>query len=549
MNTRRILFVSSLCLLLGSHTSLAGERTEREMLAIAQQQLQGLGGTRSAQTIEKLTEAEQYAIYGSHQDGFVVVSRDDRYHAVLAYSTNRLQAESIPCGMQWWLNAISEVMEKSTMDHVAMTRGQGYTVVEPFIKTLWGQGDPYNFLTPEINGQHTPSGCVATAMSQIMKYYTYPAQGKGMGYYTIEGNSSRITEKISGVYKWDEMLDNYKAYELTDEQRLPVATLMKDAGLATHMEYGTGGSGAFDVVSARGFAYNFSYDSLAIHAYTREFYDQDEWMNMVYGELAAKHPILYCGVDPAAGGHAFVFDGVDKDGYIHVNWGWNGDGDGYFDINDLQPKGKSYHFNSDQSMVYGFKCQESPDADEKYQSLWYTFDPYKFSLDGKIFIIESDGLYNFHFLYFYGVIGMYLKNLDGDSSKDTFKVLMDVSDEAVPTYNGYTGLNNSLFLTGIKAGNYRVYLASKATNEDYCQPIRVPGGALCYDLTINTDGSISLSEAKFMPSSSGDPVTGIHATKVKPSEKSALYDLYGRKVNGEPQKHGVYIQDGKKVIK
>jgi hypothetical protein len=83
------------------------------------------------------------------------------------------------------------------MDHVAKSRGQGYTVVEPFIKTLWGQGDPYNFLTPEINGKHTPSGCVATAMSQIMKYYTYPAQGKGMGYYTIEGNSGDACKRLA----------------------------------------------------------------------------------------------------------------------------------------------------------------------------------------------------------------------------------------------------------------------------------------------------------------------------------------------------------------
>lgn len=549
MNTRRILYVSSLYLLLGSYTSLAGERTEREMLAIAQQKLQGMGGTRSAQTIEKLTEAEQYAIYGSDQNGFVVVSRDDRYHAVLAYSSNRFQVKSIPCGMQWWLNAISEVMENDTMDNRVMTRGQSYTVVEPFINTLWGQGDPYNFLTPEINGQHAPSGCVATAMSQIMKYYTYPAQGKGMGYYTIEGNSSRVTEKISGVYKWDEMQNSYKTYELMDEQRLPVASLMKDAGLATHMEYGTGGSGAFDVVSARGFAYNFSYDSLAIHAYTRDFFDQEEWMSTVYGELAAKRPILYCGIDPGAGGHAFVFDGVDKDGYIHVNWGWNGDGDGYFDINDLQPKGKKYHFNSDQSMVYGFKCQESPDANEKYQSLWYTYNPYKLSIDGKIFIFESDYVYNFHFLYFYGVIGIFFKNLDGDTSKDTFKVVKDMSDHAVATFFGYGDLSSSFFLTGIKTGNYRVYLASKATNEDYCQPVRVPGGALCYDLTINADGSLSLSGAKFITSSSDNDVTGIQATKVKPSERSVLYDLRGRQVSGEPQRHGIYIQDGKKVVK
>ena len=544
---KRIFLLSSLCLLLGNNTSLAGERTEREMLAIAQSQLQGKGGmTRGAQQIDKLAEDRFYTVYGNDSQGFVVISRDDQYNPVLGYSDSRFPASHIPCGMAWWLGAISEVMESGMAASPARTRA-AYTPVAPLCKTQWDQGDPYNFLTPELNGQHTPTGCVATAMSQIMKYFEYPAQGKGQGYYTLDTNSTRVTEKISGVYQWDKMLDVYQESELTDEIRMPVATLMKDAGLATHMTYGNNGSGAYTVISARGFSYNFSYDSLAIHSLYRNYFDQTEWMNTIYGELAAGRPILYAGQD-ATGGHAFVFDGVDADGKIHVNWGWGGDGDGFFDIDDLQPKGSNYQFNTNQAMVYGFKCQEKPDAGEIYTSLWCSDDVYKFSLDGKILNIESSSVYNFHFLDFYGTFGVYFKNLDGDSSKDVFKLIEDLGDEAVVTFNGLRSLSNSIIMSGVKNGKYRVYLASKAKNEETYQPVRVPGGALCYDLTIAEDGSTTLSEAKFMTSSSNSE-TAIQSMKVLPERHSDIYDLQGRKINGEPQRHGIYIRNGKKVLK
>ena len=546
MNMKRILLLSSLCLLLGNNTSLAGERTEREMLAIAQTQLQTKEGmTRGAQQIDKLAEDRFYAVYGNDSQGFVVISRDDQFKPVLGYSDSRFPVGHIPCGMAWWLGAISEAMESGMAASPVRTRS-AYTPVAPLCKTQWDQDDPYNFLTPELNGKHTPTGCVATAMSQIMKYFEYPAQGKGQGYYTLETNSTRVTEKISSVYQWDKMLDVYKESELTDEIRMPVATLMKDAGLATHMTYGSNGSGAFSVIAARGFAYNFSYDSLAIHAFYRDYFDQTEWMNTIYSELAAGRPLLYTGAD-GSGGHAFVFDGIDSDGLVHVNWGWGGNCDGFYDIDVLNPKGKSYYFNSQQSMVYGFKCQEKPDDDEIYTSLWCSDSAYKLSLDGKILTIESGPVYNFHFLDFYGTFGVCIKNLDGDSSKDGFKLTHDMGDEATVTFHGIGSLANSILLTGIKSGNYRIYLASKAKNEVTYQPVRVPGGAMCYDLTVTEDGKTSLSEPKFMTAS--DPVTSIHQTKVKPVDSSVTYDLQGRKVNGEPQRHGVYIRNGKKVIK
>ena len=552
MKKSRILLVSSLCLILGNSTSLAGERTEREMLSIAQSQLAKGAKTRSAQTVDKLLEEKYYNVYGNEQS-FVIVSREDTFTPVLAYSDTRFDVNKLPCGMQWWLGAINEQMEASTQtsNGIATRAAVSYTPVAPLCKTLWGQDDPYNFLTPELNGRHTPTGCVATAMSQIMKFFEYPAQGKGKGYYTLNGSSSRVPEPINSVYEWDKMLDTYKSYETTDEMRLPVATLMKECGLATFMDYGTSGSGAFSVFASRGFAYNFGYDSLAIHCYYRDFFDRDWWMSTINQELVNGRPILYTGLDPANGGHAFVLDGIDETGKVHINWGWDGECDGYYDIDDLNPvddkgKARADHFIQQQSMVYGFRCQEGSAEGESYASLWCTMfsaKPYTLDINGKILMVKSPNIYNFHYQTFYGVFGAYCENIDGNPENSLFKQIGQ-KQNGVPTFDGTDDLNNSIFITGIKPGNYRVYLASKADTEQHYQPVRCVGGAPYYELTVSEDGKTSMSEAKLLP----EP-TGIQTPRYESRQADGIYDLQGRRHNADNLPKGIYIIGGKKVVK
>lgn len=549
MNKRRIL-LSSLCLILGINTSLAGERTEREMLAIAQSHLAKRAATRSAQNIDKLAEDRFYSVYGNEQS-FVIVSREDSFAPVLGYSDSHFDANNLPCGMQWWLNAVSTRMELSAQKQVASTRSVSFTPVAHLCQTQWDQGDPYNFYSPEINGQHTPTGCVATAMSQIMKYFGYPEQGKGKGYYTLSTNSSsRVYEDIAGVYQWDKMLNTYNGVELTDEIRIPVARLMKDAGLATNMEYGTSGSGAFSVIAARGFSYNFSYDSLAIHCYYREYFNQEMWMNTIYSELASERPILYTGA-ASSGGHAFVFDGVDEDGRIHVNWGWGGDCDGFYDIADLNPVGSNSHYNDQQSMVFGFKCQEIPDETEEYNSLWCTNSgqSYTLGVDGKILKVSSPAVFNMHFLWFYGKFGAFFKNMDGDSSKDLF-IKIGQDQNAVVTFNGTSDLNNSIFFTKVKPGKYQVYLASKANNEKNYQPVRCSGGAPYYEVTITEGGATSISEVKYFDDAALVS-SAISTAKSEPVATKAIYNIQGRNMGTDASSlpKGIYIIDGKKVVK
>lgn len=547
MNKRKYFLISTLCLALGSYTSLAGERTEREMLSIAERQLGRNAATRSAHDVVKLAEECHYAVYGYRTQGFVVVSRDDDSKPVLAYSDSHFDATHLPCGMQWWLTAINERMEAGIKTKAHYPTSE-YVAVPNLCQTKWGQDDPFNFYTPEINGRHTPTGCVATAMSQIMKYFCYPAQGKGKGYYTLSTNtSSRVNENITGIYEWSKMQNEYKEADLTDEIRIPVARLMKDAGLATNMNYGTNGSGAFSVLAARGFCYNFAYDSLALHCYYRDFFNDEMWMSTIYKELAEGRPILYTGVSDS-GGHAFVFDGVDEEGKIHVNWGWSGSCDGYYDFADLNPAGTNDHFNVEQSMVFGFKCNDLPEESENYTSLWCTSGgSYRLSVEGKILMVDSPPVFNYHFLWFYGQFGAFFRNIEGDSSKDTF-IKIGEDQKGIPTFNGTDGLNNSIFFSKVKPGKYQVYLSSKALNEASYQPVRCPGGAPYYELSISDDGTTSISDIKYFNENTAS--VGINNIYTERSPSRYIYDLYGRQVSTDTGiRKGIYIIGGKKIVR
>ncbi len=541
MKIRRILTISFLSLLIGHNTSLAGERTEREMLSIAQKQLAKGNMRRSAAIIEKLKEERFYSIYGSSQQGFVIISRDDSFEPVLGYSDTKFDTTNIPCGMQWWLNAISERM--ATAEPMATRRaGTSVQPVEPLCKTTWGQRDPFNFLTPLINGSHAPTGCVATAMAQIMKYFNYPAQGMGKGFYTLSSSPTiRINENINTEYEWDKMKLAYNQYSLSDEERLPVARLMKDAGLATNMEYGAASSGAFSVIAARGFAYNFGYDSLALHCYYRQFFNDEMWMKTIYSELDAGRPILYTG-SGEGGGHAFVFEGCDADGKIYVNWGWDGECNGYYDIANLTPvneKGKSTmgHYNYEQSMAFGFKCQKQPDDDEVYKSLWGIDGTYELSVTGKIMFLKVPNVYNYHFLWFNGALGVYFHNMDGDSSKNMFFNVKN-SQSTIATFFGFSNLDNSFFVNKVQAGKYRVYLASKAQNESVCQPVRCTGGAPYYDATI-ADGKVTFSEKKIFTTEE-EPSAVKSIIRNNSQAPVRYYDLQGREVSRDTR--GILIR-------
>ncbi|MDE6377512.1 MAG: C10 family peptidase, partial [Duncaniella sp.] len=304
------------------------------------------------------------------EGGFVVLSADNVGAPVLGYSaTGSFDSKDMPVNMQGWLEGYSAEIataSRAGLDSYLTDSTDDYTPVEPLLKTFWGQGAPYNALCPEQNSIHTPAGCVATAIAQIMKYHSWPV--KGVGEYSYQWNNNGVRQTLSCdfshiTFEWDKMLDSYKSgsdVTGTQEQKDAVAQLIYAAGIGSNMNYSLNGSGASAWNSARALIDNFDYDKSAIYL-ERRYYTLSDWTSMVYDELSAGRPVYYEGYNFAGGngvGHAFVVDGYQSGGYFHLNWGWEGKSNGYFLLTALDPKdqgigGSSAGYNGNQAALFG----------------------------------------------------------------------------------------------------------------------------------------------------------------------------------------------------
>ena len=212
-------------------------------------------------------------------------------------------------------------------------------VVEPLVTTKWNQDAPFNNFAPEYtddnnNTQRCATGCAATAMAQIMKFHNWPEQG--VGHYSYEHQSfGTISSNFSEhVYDWTNMIDRYNNGEYSNVQADAVALLMKDCGVSLNMNYGpVSGASIYSYTPA--FKNYFRYSSRTVN---RSGCETAEFTKIITDELQEGRPIIYCGTGED-GGHAFVVDGYDTNYFLHVNWGWGGYSDGYFDMNYMDPAG------------------------------------------------------------------------------------------------------------------------------------------------------------------------------------------------------------------
>ena len=530
-----------------SVSSLAKKRTDRELLTIASQYL-GLPAKAAYKAsnvgLKKKLISEYLALYGRQGHGFVVLSLDDDFTPVLGYSDTDFIENAMPCGFLWWLRQV----DKSLEDRMACAQTYqpavyAATTATNFITTSWNQQAPYNTLCPKIDNVVAPTGCIATVMAQIMYYYKYPVSGKGKGSYTVttsEG-TTKYTCDINSTYEWTKMKNKY--LRPTGDTDNAVATLMRDAGAASRMNYQADASGTIEWYAAKGLADNFRYDSLAIICLQRDFYTDAEWMDMIRKEMEAKRPVLYCGTDEIDGGHAFLLDGIQEDGKVHVNWGWSGNGNGWYDINILQPiaydgsalsSGKG--FSERQSMVLGFKAQETPSADEENTSQWAT-DGYSFYVDNKKELhVKLTNAFNYSHRVFEGKLDIVLKGTDGSGKLYTDPIFeTDAETPYIDMLSGFIfgdsdskevdyNLSQDAELKAISPGIYKVFVGSKSTKESSYQCLRGVGGAIIYTLTVASNGTMEITQ---------DATTGIPAVSVSqdtPSPYTYIYNLQGQEV-------------------
>lgn len=304
--------------------------------------------------------------------GFMVLSADDAAAPLLGYGDEQVtDSTPMPEQLVWWLGeyareieAASEApqqrVDMSSFDAPA-TAAADRAPIAPLITTKWNQDGPYNNLCPQISGQYTYTGCVATAMAQVMKYHNYPEKGNGTGSCTVTNvlgaQVGSYDMNLAVDLDWDNMIDSY-AGNYTTAQAEAVATLMKACGYSVNMDYSTSASGAQSNAVAVALVDNFGYDK-AITYVERMMYPLSTWEDMVYDNLKNCGPVYYSG-QALAGGHAFVCDGYSSDGYFHFNWGWGGAYDGYFRLTALEPAGQgiggfSGGYNSGQAALFGVR--------------------------------------------------------------------------------------------------------------------------------------------------------------------------------------------------
>ena len=324
--------------------------------------------------------SEFYIFSNEDGKGFVVLSADDCVTPVLAYSyDNNFVSGILPPNLKGWLDGCAEQIQQAVSLGIIATEdvrneweclreGKNLPLrserqIYPLIASRWDIGTYYNAQCPthDVYGQ-TQTGCIATAMAQIMRYWSYPAQGNGSHSYTPSRYPELGLQYANfgdTEYQWSLMPDT-----LT-EDNLAVATLMYHCGVSVDMDYGIGGdvdSGSLsfllDLGLDRPCAENalktyFDYKT-ALHGLEKNDYSNTQWINLLKSELNEARPVLYSGVS-SSGGHAFICDGYNNSDYFHFNWGRGGDGDCYCNINNLIPEGHLYSFSSGQQAIMGIE--------------------------------------------------------------------------------------------------------------------------------------------------------------------------------------------------
>lgn len=325
------------------------------------QRAKSTGVAQSTVSLEYIqaTKANDNAVYVfNHTDGgFVLVSAIDNSREVLGYNDNgRFDKNNIPKNMQFWLqmyaDELASVDKTATRSVSAKAATSTYTAVSPILACTWGQSWPYNEMCPTIGSDHAVTGCVATAISQIMYAHKHPAKGTGSHSYTSETNN--ITSSVnfgSTTYDWNNMLPYYDWYyqeNYTDAQVSAVATLLYHVGVSSNMDYGVDGSGAYSGEALYNMTEYFDYDK-AINPMSKDVMPEADILTAISNDLQLGRPVYISGSTVNNEGHAFVCDGIRQDGYLHINWGWDGYSDGYFALSALNPEDQGTGGSSDDS--------------------------------------------------------------------------------------------------------------------------------------------------------------------------------------------------------
>ena len=297
-------------------------------------------------------QAMPYYVFNTNDDnGFVIVSGDDRTAEILAYSDKgRFNADEIPDNMRAWLRYYAHVI--GSLESTSSVKASSTTLydnglreansaISPLLSCTWNQGSPYYDRCPLVEGRRCYTGCVCTAAVQVMYYHQWPKSATtNISEHSFTYNNRRYTENELPpvVFDWKSMNDSYRDGQ-SDHSATAVAVLMQYVGQAIKSNYGPNGTSSSFTEVENALKNNFGYDGNVQHLF-RNNYSNEAWESLIYRELAERRPVLYAGTS-SGGAHAFVCDGYDGNGLFHINWGWGGMCNGYFKLSVLNPDDNS----------------------------------------------------------------------------------------------------------------------------------------------------------------------------------------------------------------
>ena len=511
---------SSLIVLVAAVTLFAAPRTVNEAQDLASQFLSGqqTGLRLAAQSPQlrlahtALTVGEQPAFYvfNSGDEGFVLVSAEENTRAILGYSGNGAFDESnIPSNISMWFRHYAEeVAWASQQTHRPdMFRLPGVrrkiTPIQPLLDDIqWNQGQPYNDLCPidQTDGSRCYTGCVATATAQIMRYWKHPDRGEGehTTHWDNSGDYSGGQGKGHGAeyanfgeteYDWENMIPKYivnnvgKPVNYDETEGQAVATLMYHVGISCDMIYGgrkVGGSGAFTYKIMNALHTYFKYDkgceyllldAIGLKSFEKRFME----------EIKAGRPILMGGGTIHNEGHEFVCDGIDKDGFWHINWGWGGQSDGYFALSALDPEqqgaggaASGEGFSVEVEAVVGIQ----PDKGNSFSAPLVIIDKDEYYFSQMTFSKGEEISFHSSYGYSYGPADVEDAPIRFAvySTDSTFIKAFGYNNFDIMAYDPYyANIDCSGAISGISNGDYLMAVAFRtASNQDW-KPIPIMG--------------------------------------------------------------------------
>ena len=432
---------------------------------------------KPALTVRRGTFTSLY-VFNTGERGYMILSADDCAVPMLGYSdSDSFDTENIPAQLQGWLDFYASEIQfaaNSQSPRKAVNETRPYRApIEPLTKSKWNQGAPYNDDCPLDNGKRSVTGCVATAMAQVMYYHQWPVTGTGTKSYDWEvGDSTLTVDYANTTFDWADMTDTYNK-ESTAAQKAAVAELMYACGVSVNMHYTSGESGSAPIKIGEAINKYFRYSANCSYP-QRYFYSLIDWENLVYDQLEQGLPVLYNG-QGSIGGHEFVCDGYSSDGYFHFNWGWSGMSDGYYLLSALDPMeqgigGNLTGFDYEQGIWINVKPESASDSTETVSPLIYSYGNFATTAKGSVELgtevtfEASKNFMNFTYQTQTGELGIEIV-ADGDTTYVAHNGTVDI-----PFYNSRHSFTVTL-PSDLTDGTYTVTPAFKSESTGEWTPV------------------------------------------------------------------------------